>query len=185
MIEASDMPSLTMLQEALRDAIDLAFSKDRLLFIEGVKSERAIVFRVGLYLAFIIERWPGDWVVDAEYGRWNPDGDVVAKKILEGRRATPDLIVHKRGTKQNLLVVEAKVHPVDHEERLADYAKLNGFLNDSGFRYRHAVFLEFHSRGPHRWLWAERTRDLPGPDLYFDRDSPLEDIPNGNAGSPV
>jgi hypothetical protein len=173
-----------VVQNSLAAAISLAFSNDRLLFGQGVKSERAIVFRVGQYLARIVETWEGDWVVDAEYGRWYPDEATLEQKILCGRAAIPDLVIHKRGTKQNLLVVEAKVHPVDDEKRWLDYAKLNGFLNDAGFRYRHAVFLEFHSRGPQRWLWVERTRHL-SPDLYFNFDAPLEDVPNGSTEPPV
>ena len=99
MNRSSIRPSRIELQEALRDAISLTFSNDRLLFGQGAKSERAIVFRVGLYLAHIVERWAGDWVVDAEYGRWYPEDDAVAQKALDGKPATPDLIVHKNAAR--------------------------------------------------------------------------------------
>ena len=109
-----------MIQNALSTAIDLACLNDRLLFDEGVRSERAIVFRVGQYLDRIVDAWDGNWVVDAEYGRWYPGDDSVEQKMLSGRPATPNLVVHKRGTKQNLLVVEAKIHPVNDEKRWRD-----------------------------------------------------------------
>ena len=64
------------------------------------------------------------------------------------------------------------------------HAKLNGFLTDVRFRYKHAVFLEFRSGGPQRWLWVERTRRL-GTDLHLNFDLPLEDVPNAIMGSPT
>jgi hypothetical protein len=165
-------------QNALAQAVWNAYLNDRALFGEGVKSERAIVFQVGRYLAQSVDAWPGSWVVDAEYGRWYPEQGSVARKVLDGHSAIPDLIIHERGTKRNLLVVEAKVHPVDEDARERDYCKLRGFMTDPKFLYCFGVFLEIHRDGPPRWLWVDGLGEFDGPPPMLG--GPMVEVPRAD-----
>ena len=85
-------------------------------------------------------RFPS-WDVDCEYDRLLEE----AKKLrLRGEiaRVIPDIIVHRRNTKNNLLVIEAKK---DNDPRGmgADREKLREFRRQ--LHYRHAVFLRFRT----------------------------------------
>ncbi len=80
---------------------------DAYLLTQG--HEQSITHRLAMYLQ---DEFPG-WHVDVEYNRNLNDA-----KIMKCRRATdafaakhgirPDIIVHQRGTRRNLLIVEAK-----------------------------------------------------------------------------
>lgn len=172
----SDQVDRATLESALARAISRAYSEDRLLFGDGTKSERSIVFHVGRYLAEIVDSWPGHLVVDAEYGRWYPEeGSVVQKRLGDGP-VTPDLIVHERGTRENLLVIEAKVCPTRWSEQADDFVKLGNFMTHESFLYRHAVYLEFHRDLPQRWLWIERPINVDAdPTISFTGN--LVDVP--------
>jgi hypothetical protein len=79
--------------------------------------------------------------VDCEYDRLFEE----AKRLRirgELARVIPDIIIHRRNTKKNLLVIEAKK---DNDPRggAADLEKLREFRTQLG--YRHAVFLRFRA----------------------------------------
>lgn len=98
-------------------------------------NERAITHKFAEYLAACFP----DWQVDCEYDRLLEE----AKRLRlhgEWRRVIPDIIVHRRNTDENLLVIEAKK---DNDPRGgdADMEKLREFKNQLG--YRHAIFLRF------------------------------------------
>jgi hypothetical protein len=100
-------------------------------------NERAITHKFAEYLA---ARFP-NWDVDCEYDRLLEE----AKKLrLRGEitRVIPDIIVHRRNTKNNLLVIEAKK---DNDPRGmgAGREKLREFRRQ--LHYRHAVFLRFRT----------------------------------------
>src|SRR5689334_7519116 len=91
------------------------------LFRRGA-SERSIMFRIGRYLAPVVEgRCPGRLWVDCEYNRVaDPAQATVIKQVrLDGvpdteRSVFPDLIVHDRNGSSpdhNILIVEAKKDP--------------------------------------------------------------------------
>jgi hypothetical protein len=69
--------------------------------------ERAIVFRYGYYLQSFLEHLKpySDYVVDVEYNRY---GSV--PKYVGGDLKIPDMILHKRGTSDNLIVMEFKTY---------------------------------------------------------------------------
>lgn len=100
-------------------------------------NERALTHKFAEYLA---THFPG-WDVDCEYDRLLEE----AKKMkIHGEfvRVIPDIIIHRRNTKKNLLVIEAKK---DNDPRggAADLEKLREFRKQ--LRYRHAVFLRFRT----------------------------------------
>ena len=108
-------------------------------------NERAITHKLAEHLQ---KQFRG-WDVDCEYNR---DADHVKlihfKKIEEnisnsdinGRTVYPDIIIHKRGTRNNLVVIEAKKDSNPQSEDI-DKRKIAGYMHDLG--YKHGVFIKF------------------------------------------
>lgn len=126
-----------MLMAAL---VDLLQKDSYLLKVDA--NERAISHRIGIYLQCHFRIWD----VDCEYNR---DG-VNPKKIghlelypdnedTEARTVFPDIVLHKRGTNDNYLVIEIK-KSTNSVDRSVDYKKLRGYKRDLGYKY--AVFIE-------------------------------------------
>ena len=99
--------------------------------------ERALTHKFAEYLA---NQFPG-WDVDCEYDRLLEE----AKRMtIRGElvRVIPDIIIHRRNTKTNLLVIEAKKEG-DRRGATADLRKLREFKKQLG--YRHAIFIRFRT----------------------------------------
>jgi hypothetical protein len=92
-------------------------------------------------LAEHLRRHLPQWDVDCEYNR---DGQYVKK--ANGRRVMPDIIVHRRGTPNNLLVIEVKKSNTRKPDE-KDLAKLREFKTGH-LKYRYALFLKFSVK-PH------------------------------------
>ncbi len=97
------------LSNALMSALNRVVDDDDAHLINVSASERAISHRIGTYL----QEQLAPWDVDCEYNR---DG-IIAKYIHlitrdsdddDGNYKLPDVIVHKRGTSENILVIEVK-----------------------------------------------------------------------------
>lgn len=100
-------------------------------------NERAITHKFAEYLAPCF----ADWQVDCEYDRLLEE----AKRLRlrgEMKRVIPDIIVHRRNSDDNLLVIEAKKAD-DRRGSKADLEKLREFKKQLG--YRHAIFMEFRT----------------------------------------
>jgi hypothetical protein len=110
-------------------ALDELLGNDRHL-LEVNANERAITHRLGAYLAV---QFPS-WHVDCEYNR---EGHEV--KTLSGQVVVPDVIVHRRGTEENLLVIEVK-KTTSSEPDEGDKEKLRAFRGELG--YENALFLK-------------------------------------------
>ncbi len=91
------------------------------------------------------------WHVDCEYNRDKFDAkrlvdseDNPHGEIANCRTVFPDLVVHKRGTKRNHLVIEVKksTSRIPHDE---DLRKLRGFKEQ--FNYAYTVFIELACHG--------------------------------------
>lgn len=132
--------------EAVSHALsELLFNDYDLLCIDA--NERSITFRFAMYLQLC---FPG-WTVDCEYNRDSiepkrlrhlelyPDSeDVEAKTVF------PDVIVHRRGTRQNHLVLDFK-KSTSRVDREIDLLKLRGYKQQLG--YEHALFVEVGTEG--------------------------------------
>jgi hypothetical protein len=83
------------------------------------------------------------WHVDCEYNR---DGKV-PKTIDLPERADktvfPDIIIHRRGSPDNLLVIEAKPSDASQQDIDFDRRKLDAYMTGR-LGYRYALFLTFH-----------------------------------------
>lgn len=133
-------------EQKLTDALKRLMKEDGdLLEIDG--SERSISHRLALYLQESFEKWH----VDCEYNRMlNEPKRLALKDILtqsgeeitiedkEAKTVYPDIIIHHRGTDNNLLVVEMK-KTTSKVSPDFDRAKLDAFVHQ--FDYRHAAFV--------------------------------------------
>jgi hypothetical protein len=105
-------------------------------------NERSITHRLALHLQ---TQFP-EFDVDCEYNR---DG-IEPKRIkyfnlplgledTEAKTVFPDILVHKRGTNRNYLVIELK-KDTNTVTREFDFAKLGGYMRDLGYEF--ALFIE-------------------------------------------
>lgn len=92
-----------------------------------------------------------EWHVDCEYNR--DDHEI---KRVNGNIVVPDIIVHHRGTQENLLVIEVKksnTRAPDEE----DINKLHAY-RESHLRYQNGLFLKLlvgeGAPGVSRFLWV-------------------------------
>lgn len=150
--QASDAGLASAVIAALEDLL----ARDSALLIDDA-NERSATHRLAMYLE---QHLPSEWNVDCEYNR---DGslpkrlrsELDAKEGTDGSRVFPDIIVHKRRTKDNLLVVEVK-KTTSKESDQKDLDKLAAYRKD--LDYRHALFIRLHagtsSVGVDRVIWV-------------------------------
>lgn len=99
-----------------------------------------------------------EWAVDVEYNRHGLD----PKKIGVGEDAElvyPDLIIHRRGIEENLLVVEVKKGESPKPDQ-RDIMKLEAYV--SKFAYRFALFIRLSTSKPAvtSFAWVQDTPHL-------------------------
>jgi hypothetical protein len=124
-------------------------------------NERSITHRLAVHLEDAFKGWD----VDCEYNRNRYDtkrliiGDDVKIRVEtiqtddeHGRTVYPDIIVHRRGTDKNFLVVEVK-KTTNHIAKDLDLNKLREYKRQLG--YSHALFLNFNTGSPERALVTE------------------------------
>lgn len=100
-----------MVMQKLKIAINELIDKDSFLF-HADANERSITHKLAEYIQLQFQNWN----VDCEYNR-NGHGDTktldlpishLTSEDAEARTVFPDIIVHQRGTNDNLLVIEVK-----------------------------------------------------------------------------
>jgi hypothetical protein len=131
------------LRRTLEKAVSRLLDQDQSLFALDVH-ERTIASTLASYLRSMCHN---SWDVDVEY---NKDGHNPKRVNLEacrsrrrGRRTgrvCPDLIVHKRNTDTNLLIVEIKKSTSSGSGEY-DICKIAAYRRDLGYTY--GAFLEF------------------------------------------
>jgi hypothetical protein len=139
------------IEYSLKKALDELLIKDNDI-IEIDINERTISHRLAIYLEC---HFP-EWNVDVEYNRNHEDIKIIEdgkklKKILNidpndtnGTTVYPDIIVHKRKTNENLLVIEMK-KSTSGDDGSFDKIKLEGFKKE--LKYDFAVFLKIYIKG--------------------------------------
>jgi len=123
------------------------------LFVVDI-NERSIMHK----FAEILQKIIGDrWDVDCEYNRNGHDAkyldlsvDHIRSDDLTSCTVYPDIIIHKRDTSNNLLVIELK-KSTNKQPRSKDYRKLSAYRSQLGYEY--AVFIQFE-------MSSDRTLDL-------------------------
>jgi hypothetical protein len=148
-----------LIQEKVQAAIQLFFEHDFFLLESGA-NERAVSHKLAEYLQIFF--W--EWNVDCEYNRKG-----IAQKKLEGiqecneqrttDRVYPDIIIHKRNTNENLLVIEIKtISP----KTACDERKLELFTATNGeYKYTLGLFIEFNKTDKSNLDWYRAGKILP------------------------
>lgn len=125
-------------------------------------------------LRAILSKFFPDFDVDAEYNRMDVNGQYRPKAIdhleagvfdetvpyddLEGRTVFPDIIVHRRGTNENLLVIEVKMAWKSGKAGL-DEEKLSAYTDrEKGLGYRFGLYLEIGEKGIEKTKWFVNGR---------------------------
>ena len=110
-------------------------------------NERSITFRFAMYLQSCFP----DWAVDCEYNRDGTEPKKLGHLGLypdseddDAKTVFPDVVVHRRGTQQNYVVLEFK-KSTSHVDRQIDLRKLRGYKQQLG--YEHALFVEVGTGG--------------------------------------
>lgn len=110
-------------------------------------NERSITFRFAMYLQHQLP----NWTVDCEYNRDGIDPKKLGHLDLypnsedeEAKTVFPDVIVHRRKTTTNHLVLEFK-KSTSRVDRQIDLRKLRGYKQQLG--YAHALFVEVGTKG--------------------------------------
>ena len=150
-----DSFDLDQINDRLRIALERLINHDGVLIRENA-NERSICAR----LAFYIQQEFPEFHVDCEYNRHHNDPQHIKRlhdsnllQIVREKRKDddidsvsvfPDIIVHRRGTNENLLVIEAKKTTSDVNFEAFDLAKLKTYKSELKFRF--AKFLCFGTR---------------------------------------
>lgn len=142
------------IKQRIRDAVWQLQELDGPL-LEIAVHERTITHRLAIYL----EPHFSSWDVDVEYNRSGPGDskeipdweEIDWERYAEGltveeltrevkdRTTYPDIIVHHRGTEENLVVIEVKKAGESWD---ADRLKLRVLGHQVGLNYSHAAFVE-------------------------------------------
>ncbi|MHB1683531.1 MAG: hypothetical protein ACYCYO_12025 [Bacilli bacterium] len=131
-------PRYDVVKKRVERSLNTLLRNDIYLFEIGVH-ERTIAHRLAVYL----ENEFSSWNVDCEYNRNQYDPKLIGSRDSDGndRRVYPDIIVHHRGTSDNLLAIELKrLDSVDGQ--VEDERKLNEYISRLGYRYGLFVSLE-------------------------------------------
>lgn len=135
-----------IVESALDNALKQLLRSDSAILAMDV-NERSISHRLASYLEPF---FPG-WNVDCEYNRNHDDPKrliIRRRRILsDDTQATtvfPDIIVHRRGTDDNFVVIEMK-KTTSQEADNYDLEKLHAFKEQLGYQF--AIFVKVRTGG--------------------------------------
>lgn len=144
---------IEQIKEKVNKTVELFLKQDSFLIKYDV-NERSITHKLAEYLQ---EQFP-EFSVDCEYNRMkdkNMDTEFITKKLnldIEGlnsddttaKTVYPDIIIHRRGTSNNLLVIEVKKSS-SKVNKIIDIKKLNKFTTNSEYLYEYGLFILFYT----------------------------------------
>lgn len=129
-------PTIHSVGEHISRALHQLYSNDHFL-ITNSTNERAITHKLAEYIQPLFP----DWHVDCEYNRL---GLNTPKRLPDQSTSYPDIIIHKRNTNANLLVVETKsIHSSDHSDT-HDKEKIKVYIEDPEYQYRFGLWICFY-----------------------------------------
>ncbi len=170
----SSEPSLDTVQRCLAEALHRLYDTDADLISLDV-NERSLTHRLALYLTPL---FPG-WDVDCEYNRDDAESKrideveddlrkyeegEVSSRDTRGRTVYPDIIVHRRRTHENLVVVEVKKSSSRIPDKL-DRLKVGALCVMERYRYRYGFLIR---------LPVGDGATVPSPEMVFPKN---EDVP--------
>ena len=149
------------IEQAIDNAVKKLFARDEVLLNRDYNiNERTVTHRLGMYLA---EEFPEE-DVDCEYNRMLvSDESSVVKRIklkaqeeyteiddTDAKTVFPDIIVHRRQTNRNLLVIEVKMA---WKNSKGDFDKLKAGAYKESLGYQFSVYLELGQNGISNLEW--------------------------------
>ncbi len=146
-------PPFEEVRDSVVKALQCFYLNDLYLIQEGVH-ERTMTAHLGEYLRQFFK----DWDVDCEYNRNTSEPKLI--KRIPGQNVYPDVIIHKRGTKYNLLAIEAKPPHAYQDKIDEDKKKIVEYVAHKPLRYRFGLFIEFKDNFEDtcaglQWCWLE------------------------------
>lgn len=150
--------SFSDLRKKLEISVGMLFKCDSFLLENGA-NERSVSHKLAVYIE---AQLPPSWDVDCEYNLKGTD-----KKILDGikecseekktDRIFPDIIIHKRNTDYNLLVIETKT---GNSNIRCDIKKLKLLTTGIGkYHYRFGLFIKFNGLSKPVYRWFENGQE--------------------------
>lgn len=141
-MENNNYPSVMDVKKRAIAAIVNLYRHDREL-LEINASERSITHRLAMYLQSEF----AEWHVDCEYNRRGLDVkrislayDSLRPDDLEAKTVFPDIVIHRRLTDKNLIVIEVKKK--EHSNNIRhDEEKLRFFITSREYKYEYGLFL--------------------------------------------
>src|SRR5882672_687905 len=131
------VPTESTMKQRLAAAIAVFLANDSELLRSEV-SERAMTHKFAEALQTVFPSWH----VDCEYNRYGKVPKTIDLPERAGKNVFPDIIIHRRGRPDNLLVVEAKTSNASQEDIDYDRRKLDAYISGK-LGYRYALFLTF------------------------------------------
>lgn len=130
------------------------FRKHDFQLLEISADERAATHRIACYLQ---KYFPG-WNVDCEYNRRgrNP-------KKLDGELVRPDIIIHRRNSRENLLCIEAKKSGGSLDELDDDRKRLAEFTQYAGeYKYPFGLLIILSLTTPYKidYEWYKNGKTI-------------------------
>lgn len=143
-------PTFNQVRRSIEKSLYLLYRNDHFLITNGTE-ERTITHKLAEY----IQQQFLEWHVDCEYNRL---GQGLPKAILSQNTSYPDIIIHHRNTRENLLVVEAKsIHSRDHSD-VHDKKKIKAYIEDQDYRYQFGLWVCFYDDlAESRLCWFENN----------------------------
>lgn len=136
------------IESPVKEAIDSLLADDGDLLRNDV-NERSITHRLACYLQKLFPEWNVDCEYNRHHNKTKKLHDKTKKRFeyqkekvgiddTKGITVFPDIIVHKRMSEENLLVIEVK-KTTNTEPDAFDINKLTAFKKE--LQYKHALFL--------------------------------------------
>jgi len=141
-----------LVQCRIENALKRLFHFDKEL-IDNNAHERSITHRLAVHLGIEFYKWD----VDVEYNRNLGDTKKISsatsnllskiskKDLISGHKSIyPDIIVHKRNTNKNLLIIEFKKNHSSAEADEYDKEKIKAYLLEGTLNYKFAAFIKLN-----------------------------------------
>lgn len=157
----AEMYEFKVVEMFLNKAIAVLRERDPILLDKKFNiNERTVTHRLAMYLAEIFS----DWDVDCEYNRqYNDDSDEYIKKNIEiedvkaelslddihAVTVFPDIIVHKRCTKQNLLAIEVKMKWKNSKQ---NFDKVKAEAYKKRLNYKYSCYITLGNETQINWI---------------------------------
>jgi hypothetical protein len=144
-------------EEKVNAALE-ALLKNDIFLLQNDVNERSVSHKLAEYLQV---GFP-EWHVDCEYNRDHERTKQLEYTLpsepidsLKARTVYPDIIIHRRSTNHNLLVIEMKKEAnIEGDDEEKDKNKLRAFL-ERPYSYQYGLFIAFVSDGTPRLDWFQ------------------------------